>query len=145
MRVRARPFSQRRTRSEYEIELAMKLGGGDDGGKGGHEKEVGLRATFATPDNEVGFEERVHGPPGLTAPLLVSNSLDNHRLYAYKGPWRRGKMHGYGVYQFADKTTYKGWWKDGVRNNPDTAAHSVSVYPDGSSYVGSFAAGKFEG
>jgi hypothetical protein len=74
---------------------------------------VGLRKKFRTPDEDVGFSARQFGPPGLAEPLLVSNSLGNHRFHSYKGSWRRGRMHGAGTYRFADDTEYVGQWHEG--------------------------------
>lgn len=75
--------------------------------------QVGERKKFRTPDEEVGFSERKFGPPGLAEPLLVSNSLGNHRYHSYNGTWQRGRMHGKGVYRFADDTEYHGRWHEG--------------------------------
>ena len=48
-----------------------------------HEVEVGNKKKFRTPDEEVGFAERKFGPPGLAEPLLISNSLGNHRYVCW--------------------------------------------------------------
>jgi len=74
---------------------------------------VGHRKKFRTPDEDVGFSARQFGPPGLAEPLLVSNSLGNHRFHSYNGSWRRGRMHGAGTYRFADDTEYVGRWHEG--------------------------------
>ena len=64
----------------------------------------------------MGFESRLYGPPGLAEPLLVSNSLGNHRFHSYQGDWRKGAMHGAGTYRFADDSEYAGGWSKGRRH-----------------------------
>ena len=119
------PAEARRKRSDFEIALASQLqpskeeqavyGMKDHYGLSEHEKEVGVRKVFRTADEDVGFSKRRYGPPGLAEPMLVSNSAGNHRYHSYDGAWRHGRMHGEGVYRFADDTEYKGNWIDGKR------------------------------
>mmetsp|Transcript_35183 Transcript_35183/g.45362 ORF Transcript_35183/g.45362 Transcript_35183/m.45362 type:complete len:537 (-) Transcript_35183:43-1653(-) len=144
------PQEARRKRSDFEIALATQLktseaeqktfGLNDHYHLTEHEKQVGLRKKFRTPDEHVGFADRKYGPPGLAEPLLLSNSLSNHRFHSYNGAWSKGKMHGRGVYRFADDTEYIGGWLNGKRSG-----HGETTYKDGSKYVGQWLDGYYHG
>ena len=131
------PTEARRKRSDFEVALASQLqpsaeeqkvfGMVDHYGLSEHEKEVGARKVFRTADEEVGFQPRTYGPPGLAEPLLVSNSSGNHRFHSYNGTWRNGKMHGVGKYRFADDTEYTGNWVDGKREGDVDVSSKVPL------------------
>jgi len=144
------PHEARRKRSDFEVALAMQLqpseaeqktfGMADHYGLSEQEQEVGARKKFRTPDEDVGFAVRKFGPPGLAEPLLVSNSLGNHRFHSYNGAWKRGRMHGSGTYKFADDMEYVGLWRDGSREG-----YGETEFTDGSSYKGHYSQGLMSG
>eukprot|EP00614_Pseudopedinella_elastica_P010253 CAMPEP_0172595754 /NCGR_PEP_ID=MMETSP1068-20121228/15387_1 /TAXON_ID=35684 /ORGANISM="Pseudopedinella elastica, Strain CCMP716" /LENGTH=545 /DNA_ID=CAMNT_0013394425 /DNA_START=189 /DNA_END=1826 /DNA_ORIENTATION=- len=144
------PMESRRKRSDFEIALAAQLqpsaeerkmfGMEDHYGLSEYEMEAGEKTKFRTADEDVGFESRLYGPPGLAEPLLVSNSLGNHRFHSYQGDWRKGAMHGAGTYRFADDSEYAGGWSKGRRHGK-----GVTKYKDGTTYDGQWEGGYFHG
>lgn len=81
-------------------------------------------------------------PPGL-APQVRGQleSHGKHIFFTYNGRWKSGEMHGpMGVYAFSDGGRYAGEWE---RSQP--SGSGTTVYPNGVTYTGSFADGKFHG
>ncbi|EGD75828.1 MORN repeat-containing protein 4 [Salpingoeca rosetta] len=59
----------------------------------------------------------------------------------YKGHWNGdGKRDGLGVLKFADDTTYKGEFSNGMNSG-----YGVLTFADGSKYEGQFSDGKYHG
>lgn len=51
----------------------------------------------------------------------------------YDGDWLDGKMHGRGVYYYADGSVYDGMWQDGKMHGS-----GVFIYPNGNRYDGEY-------
>ena len=59
----------------------------------------------------------------------------------YDGEWNEdGQRHGFGRLTFSDKTSYVGYFKEGLCHG-----HGVLKLSDGSSYEGEFSEGKYGG
>lgn len=61
-------------------------------------------------------------------------------LFTYKGEWKRGKMHGKGVYTICDGGTYEGEFIDG-----EIEGAGLRRWPDGSTFNGQFRHGVRQG
>eukprot|EP00929_Paragymnodinium_shiwhaense_P067583 TRINITY_DN33995_c0_g1_i1.p1 TRINITY_DN33995_c0_g1~~TRINITY_DN33995_c0_g1_i1.p1 ORF type:complete len:338 (+),score=37.92 TRINITY_DN33995_c0_g1_i1:117-1130(+) len=70
----------------------------------------------------------------------VGKFFNSKRELIYSGQFCRDKMHGHGVYKFADGRTYHGHWRSGRRNGEGTME-----FPDGSMYQGQWENGKKHG
>ncbi|AGO84858.1 Morn repeat domain containing protein [Pandoravirus salinus] len=58
----------------------------------------------------------------------------------YEGQWRRGWMHGHGVYLFKNGGHYRGEWRDDERHG-----YGADVTPNGDRYTGEWTRGKRHG
>jgi hypothetical protein len=54
----------------------------------------------------------------------------------YKGEWKKNKMHGQGMYIFANGDRYQGAWKDGKKHGQGTF-----IYEIGDKYIGEYKKG----
>ena len=61
-------------------------------------------------------EKALIAPPGYAEQVrIIKRSYGNEKYYNYDGRWKKGMMHGQGVYKFADGSVYKGTF---VNNRP---------------------------
>ena len=58
---------------------------------------------------------------------------DSKIIEKYEGEWVDGKMHGRGIYYYADGTVYDGTWSEGKMHGK-----GVFIYPNGNKYDGEF-------
>ncbi len=70
--------------------------------------------------------------------MIYAASMDDagngrHVEEKYDGDWVDGKMHGRGVYYYADGSIYDGMWQDGKMHGS-----GVFIYPNGNRYDGEF-------
>lgn len=58
---------------------------------------------------------------------------DSKIVEKYEGEWIDGKMHGRGIYYYADGTIYDGTWSEGKMHGK-----GIFIYPNGNKYDGEF-------
>ncbi|AJF97406.1 Morn repeat protein [Pandoravirus inopinatum] len=63
-----------------------------------------------------------------------------HSCIGYEGQWRRGCMHGHGVYTYSTGGHYRGEWRDNDRHG-----FGVDTLPDGSCYTGQWCSDDWHG
>lgn len=85
---------------------------------------------------------QVYNPPVGFArdPAPRSHSEGNEKYFAYVGSWKKGKMSGIGVYQYADGQQYEGLFE----NNWPSGTGSTR-YANGGTYDGEWERGKYCG
>jgi len=128
------PFTQKQDESYAQIEPEP-----DEG------ELIAQRRAFlpkiTTEKWKIGHPEIYNAPVGFARnPQEPYNSLGNETYFSYDGLWKKGKLHGKGVYMFEDGLTYEGMFADN-RPHGEGTAH----YPQGASYDGEWIKGKFGG
>ena len=89
---------------------------------------------------------RVRVTPNIENCIVISVMAGRHKFKydegdEYDGEWNAdGQRHGFGRLAFADKSSYVGYFKEGLFHG-----HGVLSFPDGSSYEGEFSDGKYGG
>ena len=86
-------------------------------------------------------EKELIAPPGYADQVrIIKKSHGNEKFYNYDGRWKKGMMHGQGVYKFADGSVYKGTFE----NNRPHGKGKVH-YRNKMTYEGEWREGKFHG